>query len=129
MLYQRYNDADLVEAQPTISLEATFLKRNWYQIGAYSALGFSSSASLDWVSFAGPVDSKPKRPVCPIPDKLDVFVLLGILEQVHSSMKSSRIPSARNWSKHQGAGAGPLCSGKLTGSKPIFGPSRKSGSN
>jgi len=90
MLYQRYNDADLVEAQPTISLEATYLKRNWYQIGAYSALGvfLIGLAGLGLFRLARS-DSKTQTTGLPIPDKLDVFVLLGILEQVHQQGKLS----------------------------------------
>lgn len=90
MVYQRYNDADLVNAEPLVNLEATYTRRDWKQIGLLSAGG----AFLIGLLGVGVFQLSRRKVIedtarLPIPEKLDVFNLLGLLERVQHEGKLS----------------------------------------
>ncbi len=90
MIYQRYSDADLVNADPLISLESNYHKRDWNKIALWGAGGVVVFLLLIAGAFQltrGKVEETTNR--LPIPEKLDVFNLLGLLERVQHEGKLS----------------------------------------
>jgi hypothetical protein len=88
MVYQRYNDADMVEAQPVVSLEQQYGGRNlrwlWWTLGGGgAAVVCATVALLVWLR-------RPKKTSAirwTLPEPLTPFTAIGLLEKIHHEGK------------------------------------------
>jgi len=86
-VYQRYNDADMVEAQAVVSLEQSYGGRSlrwlWWTGGGVLAAAAVAVALLVWLR-------KPKAASearWKLPEPLTPFTTIGLLEKIHHEGK------------------------------------------
>jgi hypothetical protein len=88
MVYQRYNDADMVEAQQEVSLEQSYGGRNlrwlWWSLGGSGVLLAGAAVGLViWLR-------RPKKTSeirWKLPASLTPFTTIGLLEKIHQEGK------------------------------------------
>lgn len=83
MVYQRYNDADLANAEETVALERDYHRRNYTQLAIFIGVGAVVLALLIFAIVRyRQLNRVAKPPRYRLPNTLDVFSVMGLLQRI-----------------------------------------------